>query len=68
MARNAVFEDLDDKAIYDQSLARVLDQSTRNFVVDFGLNEAKIAFDVDAEEVGRLLKAGLPKERPVRWM
>ena len=68
MAGNTAFEDLDNKAIYDQSLAKVLDESTRNFVVDFGQKEAKIAFNLGVDDVNALLKTGPPKERPVRWM
>jgi hypothetical protein len=68
MASNATFADLDDKAIYDQSLVDVLSESTLNFVVDFGQQDAKIAFNVGAEEGERLLTAGLSKKRPVRWM
>lgn len=68
MASDPTFADFDNEAIYSHSLALVLDESTRNFVVDFGQKEARIAFNLDVDTVDGLLKAGLPKERPVRWM
>ena len=68
MAAGAAFDDLDNKAVYDQSLAKVLDESTRNFVVNFGQKEAKIAFNLGVDDLKALLKSGPPPESPVRWM
>lgn len=62
------FADFDDSEIYGQGLAKVLDESTRNFVVEFGKDEAKIAFNLAADDVKGLLETGLSEERPVRWM
>jgi hypothetical protein len=66
--RKVRFENFDTKATYDESLARVLDQKTRNFVIEFGRKEARIAFDLGAEDVKSLLLSASPAERPVRWM
>lgn len=68
MAGTAFFANFDDKAVYDQSLAQVLDESTRNFVVEFGKEEAKIAFDLVVQDIEGLLQSGVPPERSVRWM
>lgn len=68
MTAVTTFADFDDRDKYSQSLAKVLDESTRNFVVEFGKAEAKIAFNLAADDVKGLLKTGLLQERPVRWM
>ena len=66
--RNGEFADFDNENIYDESYARALKPSTRNFVVEFGKNEAQIAFDLEAEDIEDLLKVEKTVERPVRWM
>jgi hypothetical protein len=68
MAGNIPWKNLDDEVVYEQSLERVLKESTLNFVVEFGKEEAKIAFDLSMEKTKGLLASDLPNERPVRWM
>jgi hypothetical protein len=41
---------------------------TRNFVVEFGLNKARIAFDLDEGPFKSLLDTPQPFERPIRWV
>lgn len=62
------FEDFDDQQIYEASKLRALQPNTRNFVVEFGKDDAQIAFDLLPDDVERLLKAERAVERPVRWM
>ncbi|APA14702.1 hypothetical protein SS1G_06708 [Sclerotinia sclerotiorum 1980 UF-70] len=72
MEKDGIFADFDDRATYEASLDRAGHEKSRNFVVEFGKLEAQIAFDLNADEVERLLdKPSTPAERerpPVRWI
>lgn len=68
MPINQPFLDFDDEAVYADSSNRALDESTRNFVVEFGTDEAQIAFDLNAEDIRTILNEERSAERPVRWM
>lgn len=68
MAADTMFENFDDKATYDRSLAHAQKESTHNFVIGFGQKEARIAFDISAGSIRELLKAERPETRPVLWM
>lgn len=72
MEKNGTFADFDQQVIYEDSLDRAGDENTRNFVVEFGKLEARIAFDLNANQVKRLLdEPSTQAERdrpPVRWM
>jgi hypothetical protein len=68
MEKDGQFADFDDKQTYNDSQSRALLERTRNFVVQFGKEEAQIAFDLDADDVQTLLDTPSPVERPVRWM
>ena len=68
---NSFFEDYDDTAVYDKIQGWLQNPQARNFVVEFGQNEAKIAYDLDSAEFERLIKQDDPPksaDRPVRWM
>jgi hypothetical protein len=62
------FADFDDGTIYAKSQARACLPSTLNFAVEFGKEEARIAFDLGADDVQDLLESSAPQGRPVRWM
>jgi hypothetical protein len=62
------FSNFDDADVYNESLERNLRDATRNFVVEFGADEARIAFNVSTEGVSNLLKAKRSSKLPVRWM
>lgn len=68
MEKDGQFADFDDEQTYNDSQSRALLERTRNFVVQFGKEEAQIAFDLDADDVQTLLDTPSPVERPVRWM
>ncbi|TAQ89005.1 hypothetical protein B7494_g2683 [Chlorociboria aeruginascens] len=69
MEKDGLFADFDDEGVYKQSQERVLLESTKNFVVEFGKDEAQIAFDLDAEDVDALLQdTAHQHQRPVRWI
>lgn len=72
MEKDGIFADFDTKPIYEASLERARNENSRNFVVEFGKLEARIAFDLNAVHMERLLdgpSTEAERERPpVRWM
>lgn len=68
MEKSGLFEDFDDKAVYDQSQARALNNLTHNFIVEFGKERAQIVFDLGSKDVKALLNAERDPARPIRWM
>ncbi|RDW94480.1 hypothetical protein BP5796_00243 [Coleophoma crateriformis] len=62
------FRNFDDQAVFEDSQERATKETTRNFVVEFGKNEAQVAFDLDANHIADLLKTERSLERPVRWI
>jgi hypothetical protein len=68
MAENASFEDFDDEEVYRNSELRALDESTRNFVVEFGKAKAHIAFNLGTGDLQKLFDSERNEEKPVRWM
>jgi len=63
------FQDFDDESVYHAAMHRAQSRSTKNFVVEFGREEARIAFDIDAGGARTLLEdSAQPAERPIRWM
>ncbi|TVY54071.1 hypothetical protein LCER1_G005000 [Lachnellula cervina] len=68
-SEKGAFEDYDNVAVYEKSEELALSASTKNFVVEFGLDEARIAFDLDEERFKSLLHTPQPSDRrPVRWI
>lgn len=67
-SEKGMFADYDEAGVYERSKAQALVALTKNFVVEFGLGEARIAFDLDEDHFKRLLDTPQPVERPVRWM
>ena len=66
--QTTTFEDFDNVDIYKRSVALTIDPRTRNFVVEFGKGEARIAFDLLPDDIDALLKGEQVIDRPVRWM
>jgi hypothetical protein len=65
------FEDYDDADVYRDVQGWLQSPKARNFVVEFGQNEAKIARDLDSNQFERLIKLEerqKSSDRPVRWM
>jgi hypothetical protein len=62
------FSDFDDAVVYREALDRNQRDVTRNFIVEFGADKARIAFDFSTPGVAELLKATRSQEFPVRWM
>lgn len=68
MMENGSFYNYDDKEIYENCKQKALDISTKNFVIEFGKDEAQIAFDLQECDFNGLLTASRPEKRPIRWM
>ncbi|KAG9245642.1 hypothetical protein BJ878DRAFT_418765 [Calycina marina] len=64
----AQFEDFDDQEVYNKSQLLALTDATRNFVIEFGKEEAHIAFNLDDGDVKALLEKVPEVEKPVRWI
>jgi len=63
------FYDFDIADVYDTKLAQAKDENTRNFVVEFGKDEARIAMNLDTQDVQNLLsQTSRQSSRPVRWL
>lgn len=63
-----LFRDFDNQAVFDECQQLNLREPTLNFVVEFGGHEARIAFDLSADDVTNLLVLPASEKRPVRWM
>ncbi|TVY85132.1 hypothetical protein LSUE1_G000421 [Lachnellula suecica] len=70
MAESATgpFQNYDNPDVFKESEQFALDPATKNFVVDFGLDEAQIAFDLGEAEFNSILQTPHPAERPIRWI
>jgi len=62
------FVDLDDLEVYEGIATKVCNVTTKNFVVDFGKDDAKIAYDLSTQSFDEALKEERLAERPIRWM
>jgi len=62
------FKDFDDENVYNWSQTHALRDTTRNFVVEFGKEEAHIAFDIEIKDVQTLFSTQHEPTKPVRWM
>jgi hypothetical protein len=62
------FSNFDEPDVYSESLERNLRDAARNFIVEFGPDEARIAFNVSTEGVSKLLVEKRSLKLPVRWM
>ena len=62
------FKNFDDENVYNQSQDHALNHATKNFVVEFGKEQAHIAFNIDVNDVQTMLSTAHEPEKPVRWM
>ncbi|KAI9843348.1 MAG: hypothetical protein M1837_006474 [Sclerophora amabilis] len=62
------FEDLDDDDVFVKYEAAVESPDIRNFVVDFGKDQATGALDVDLESWKDIVKAERPASASTRWI
>jgi hypothetical protein len=64
-----ILKDFDDSDVYKDCQKKLVDSKTRNFLLEFGQDEAKIAFDLEKDDFSQLIrKSPRDGKRPVRWM
>ncbi|KAK6958083.1 hypothetical protein Daesc_000876 [Daldinia eschscholtzii] len=66
-----VFEDFDLEEVFKSAEQHVRDEKSRNFVVEFGSERARIAFNFDIHDAKELLLDQDPdkkKDYPIRWI
>lgn len=64
------FQDFDLEEVFKRAEAHVEHEDSKNFVVEFGLERAQIAFNLGFDEVRELLDQDPDdqKDYPIRWM
>ncbi|KAI1423080.1 hypothetical protein F5Y12DRAFT_560606 [Xylaria sp. FL1777] len=66
---NAMFEDFDLEAVFQQATPHAENIYSQNFVVEFGPERARIAFDLGSAHMKRLLESERDhKHYPIRWI
>ncbi|KAI8629238.1 hypothetical protein F5Y19DRAFT_94509 [Xylariaceae sp. FL1651] len=64
------FEDFDIDEVFQKATPHAAKFESKNFVVEFGPERARIAFDLDAADIAELFVDGARnvKEYPIRWI
>ncbi|PGH33540.1 hypothetical protein GX50_03612 [[Emmonsia] crescens] len=62
------FRNLDNAIYFAECRGCLIDETTQNFLVDFGNDEAHAAFDLDEEDFAALLSSPRPKSLETRWI
>ncbi|KAE8375228.1 ADP-ribosylation factor [Aspergillus bertholletiae] len=62
------FHDIDDVTQFRAYLGYLQDAQTRNFMLDFGNDEAWCAVDLEEEDIAALLRSGKPRFFGTRWI
>ncbi|KAH8157962.1 hypothetical protein CIB48_g10284 [Xylaria polymorpha] len=65
----AKFEDFDLEDVFQKATPHAVNPTSQNFVVEFGPEKARIAFDIDAVDIEELLKGNKDANvYPIRWI
>ncbi|KAI1115246.1 hypothetical protein F5Y14DRAFT_450334 [Nemania sp. NC0429] len=65
----AKFEDFDLEEVFNKAVPHAGNANSQNFVVEFGPERARIAFDLDSADIEALLKAERNvQDYPIRWI
>lgn len=65
----AKFEDFDLDEVFQKAVPHAGNSNSQNFVVEFGPEKARIAFDLDSADIEALLKTERDIQGyPIRWM
>ncbi|KAI0966928.1 hypothetical protein F4678DRAFT_447735 [Xylaria arbuscula] len=65
---NAIFEDFDLERVFEKATPHAQDLASQNFVVEFGPERARIAFDLGDGDVQLLLESPRDENYPIRWI
>ncbi|CAJ2513303.1 Uu.00g014220.m01.CDS01 [Anthostomella pinea] len=64
-----LFEDFDDETVFQKAAPHAADQDSKNFVVEFGPEHARVAFNLGADDFHTLLQDERHIARyPIRWI
>lgn len=65
-----LFRDYDDKAVFDEFEREAGSEKCQNFVVEFGADSARVARDLEEDDIRSILDAGSPPGdgNLIRWM
>ncbi|KAG9235638.1 hypothetical protein BJ875DRAFT_458578 [Amylocarpus encephaloides] len=63
-----LFQDYDDDKVFHDAQERARDEASRNFVIEFGKDEAQIAFDLGEQDFNSLLNTPRTPTLPIRWI
>lgn len=62
------FRDLDDELVFDEAQHLATAIACKNFVVEFGADRARIAYDLNRDQFEALLTYPRDEQYPIRWM
>ncbi|KAI1130468.1 hypothetical protein F5Y10DRAFT_119492 [Nemania abortiva] len=62
------FQDFDREDVFHKAVPHTENLDSQNFVVEFGPERARIAFNLGASDIGALLKSEKDKNYPIRWI
>ncbi|KAK8048560.1 hypothetical protein PG994_010290 [Apiospora phragmitis] len=66
--RSVEFCDLDDQAKFDHTERYATSERCKNFMVEFGPDHARIAYDLKDSDIEECLGADRDEEFPIRWI
>ena len=62
------FRDLDDKLVFEEAQHLATAMACKNFVVEFGADRARIAYDLNRDQFEALLARPRDEQYPIRWV
>ena len=62
------FRDLDDEHVFEEAQRLATSKGRKNFVVEFGADHARIAYDLTCGQFDALLARSRDEKYPIRWM
>ncbi|KAK8090085.1 hypothetical protein PG997_005046 [Apiospora hydei] len=66
--RSVDFSDLDEQAAFDHAEKYATAEGCKNFMVEFGPNHARIAYNLEDSDIEERLGANREDEYPIRWI
>ncbi|KAI1351180.1 hypothetical protein F5Y01DRAFT_283638 [Xylaria sp. FL0043] len=63
-----IFEDFDLDEVFQKATPHAENLNSKNFIVEFGPDRARIAFDVESGNIERLLASEKDENYPIRWI
>ncbi|KAI0426801.1 hypothetical protein F5Y09DRAFT_50152 [Xylaria sp. FL1042] len=64
----AIFEDFDLDEVFQKATPHAENLNSQNFIVEFGPDRARIAFDIGSDHIEKLLASERDENYPIRWI